>query len=73
MAWNIPVFSQYDTSCTNLSQVNSVNDEYMPFLVDSSLLFTSNRKNTLEGQSLEFTEKVYISNKKKESTYQLNN
>ena len=65
MAWNIPVFSQYDTSCTNLSQVNSVNDEYMPFLVDSSLLFTSNRKNTLEGQSLEFTEKVYISNKKK--------
>ena len=63
--WNIPAFSQYDTSCTNMSQVNSVSDEYMPFLVDSSLLFTSNRKNTLEGQSLEYTEKVYISNKKK--------
>jgi len=62
--WGIPAFSQVDTSCINLSQLNSSSDEYLPFLVDSSLLFTSNRKNTLEGQTLEYTEKVYISHKK---------
>ena len=56
--------SQNDTSCINLKEINSVSDEYLPFLVDSTLFFTSNRKNTEEGQSLEFTEKVYWSAKK---------
>jgi hypothetical protein len=62
----IPAYSQtrYDTTCTNLLQVNSTFDDYLPFLVDSMLLFTSNRRNTLEGQTLEFTEKVYWSVKK---------
>ncbi|MFH1004120.1 MAG: hypothetical protein V1781_01275 [Bacteroidota bacterium] len=57
--------SQSDTSCTNLLQINSSSDEYLPFLIDSTLLFTSNRKNTQEGQTLEFTEKVYWSTKKR--------
>jgi len=58
-------FSQtIDTTCINLIGINSANDEYLPFFMDSTLLFTSNRKSTLEGQTLEFTEKVYLSNKK---------
>lgn len=62
--WGMSARSQSDTSCTNLFQINSSSDEYLPFLVDSTLFFTSNRKNTQEGQTLEFTEKVYWSAKK---------
>jgi hypothetical protein len=61
----IPAQSQIDTSCINIQQINSASDEYLPFLVDSVLMFTSNRKNTQEGQTLEFSEKVYWSAKKK--------
>jgi len=64
LIWSLSAFSQSDTSCTNLTLINSSSDEYLPFLVDSSLFFTSDRKNTLEGQTLEFTEKVYYSMKK---------
>jgi len=64
LIWCCSAFSQSDTTCLNLSQINSSSDEYLPFLIDSSLLFTSNIKNTLEGQTLEFTEKVYLSHKK---------
>lgn len=42
----------------NLS-INSVADDYSPFVVDSMLLFTSTRKNVLEDKLLESTEKVY--------------
>lgn len=42
----------------NLS-INSVADDYGPFLVDSMLLFTSTRRNSLEDKLLEYTEKVY--------------
>ncbi|MDD3262264.1 MAG: hypothetical protein PHR61_00290 [Candidatus Absconditabacteria bacterium] len=42
----------------NLS-INSVADDYGPFLVDSMLLFTSMRRNSLEDKLLEYTEKVY--------------
>lgn len=42
----------------NLS-INSVADDYGPFLVDSMLLFTSTRRNSLEDKLLEYTEKIY--------------
>ncbi|MFH0866935.1 MAG: hypothetical protein V1904_12125 [Bacteroidota bacterium] len=64
VVWGISAQSQSDTSCTNLFQINSSSNEYLPFLMDSMLLFTSDRKNTQEGQTLEFTEKVYWSAKK---------
>lgn len=44
----------------NLS-INSVADDYQPFLVDSILLFTSKRRNNREDKLLEYTEKVYYS------------
>jgi len=58
-------YSQNDTSCCNLLQINTSSDEYLPFLIDSTLIFTSNKKNTCEGQNLEFTEKVYWAIKEK--------
>jgi hypothetical protein len=61
----VKCFAQTDTLCTNLQQINSNSNEYLPFLIDSTLFFTSDRRNTLEGQTLEFTEKVYWSVKKK--------
>lgn len=39
--------------------INSVADDYSPFLLDTALLFTSTRKNTREEKLLENTEKVY--------------
>jgi len=59
----IPSFAQRDTIISNCKSINTASDEYSPFLVDSFLLFTSNRKSTEEGQSLEYTEKVYMSEK----------
>lgn len=40
-------------------EINSVADDYSPFLVDSMLLFTSKRRNNREDKLLEYTEKVY--------------
>lgn len=40
-------------------EINSVADDYSPFLVDSMLLFTSTRRNNREDKLLEYTEKVY--------------
>ena len=57
----IRVFSQQSPSFVNLSEINSSSDDYLPFLIDSTLFFTSTRKNTREGQTLEFSEKVYYS------------
>ena len=54
-----------DTVFKNLKEINSTSDDYLPFFVDSLLLFTSNRKSTQEGQTTEFTEKVYMSENKK--------
>ena len=52
-----------DSSWTlkNLQEVNSKNNDYLPFWVDSLLLFTSDRKSAPEGQTLEHSEKVYFS------------
>lgn len=51
-----------DTICTNMQTINSPQDDYLPFLIGkNTLVFTSNRKNTQEGQTVEFTEKVYWS------------
>jgi hypothetical protein len=57
-------YSQKDTTIVNIQQINSASDDYLPFLVDSTLFFTSNRKNTREDQILEISEKVYYSVKK---------
>ena len=65
MFWFIPSFAQRDTIFTNIKAVNSESDEYQPYFVDSVLMFTSNRKSTQEGQTLEFTEKVYLSENEK--------
>ena len=50
-----------DTLLKIITAINSPNDDYSPFFVDSLLLFTSNRKSTQEAQTTEFTEKVYMS------------
>jgi len=65
MFWVIPSFAQRDTIFTNIKAVNSESDDYQPYFVDSVLMFTSNRKSTQEGQTLEFTEKVYMSENKR--------
>jgi len=39
--------------------INSEFDEYMPFLVDTILIFTSTRKNSREDKIFENTEKIY--------------
>jgi hypothetical protein len=54
-----------DTVFTNLKSINSISDDYIPFFVDSILLFTSNRKTAQEAQSTENTEKVYMSKNEK--------
>jgi hypothetical protein len=54
-----------DTVCINMQTINSKWDDYMPFLIGKNqLLFTSNRKNTQEGQTLEYSEKVYYTTRK---------
>lgn len=40
-------------------EINSVDDDYSPFLVDSMMWFTSTRRNNREDKLLEYTEKVY--------------
>lgn len=59
--------------------INSEFDEYMPFLVDTIMMFTSTRKNSREDQLFEYTEKVYytlladtIFGKIKKFTYKAN-
>lgn len=56
-----------DTLCTNMAQINSKNDDYLPFIIDNHLMFTSNRRSVLERQSLQYTEKVYFSTKTENS------
>lgn len=54
-----------DTVCINMQTINSSKDDYLPFLVGkNTLLFTSNRKNTQEGQTVQYSEKVYFSTDK---------
>jgi hypothetical protein len=55
------VFAQQPDSTwiTKNLEINSVADDYSPFLVDSMLLFTSKRRNNREDKLLEYTEKVY--------------
>lgn len=54
-----------DTVCINMQTINSPKDDYLPYLVSkNTLVFTSNRKNTQEGQTVEYTEKVYWSSEK---------
>lgn len=65
LLFTVTARSQKDTVCVNIQQINSASNEYLPFLVDSVMLFTSDRKSTEEGQTLEFSEKVYWSQKKK--------
>jgi hypothetical protein len=60
----VNLYSQRERTFINIRQINSINDDYLPFLVDSSLFFTSTRRNTREGHTLEFSEKVYYSLKK---------
>ncbi len=49
-----------DTLCTNLKVINSPQDDYLPFLLGKkTLVFTSNRKNTQEGQTVQYSEKTY--------------
>jgi len=54
-----------DTVFTNIKEINSISDDYLPYFVDSLLMFTSNRKSAQEGQTTEFTEKVYMSENEK--------
>ncbi len=49
-----------DTVCINMQTINSNRNDYLPFLIGKkTLVFTSDRKNTQEGQTLQFSEKVY--------------
>ncbi len=49
-----------DTVCVNMQTINSSQDDYLPFLLGkNTLVFTSNRKNTQEGQTVQYSEKVY--------------
>ena len=54
-----------DTVFTNIKEINSINDDYLPFWVDSVLLFTSNRKTYQKEQITEYPEKVYMSKNEK--------
>lgn len=54
-----------DTVFSNIKEINSISDDYLPYFVDSLLLFTSNRKSAQEGQTTEYTEKVYMSENEK--------
>lgn len=59
-----------DTICINMETINSPKDDYLPFLVDKkTLVFTSNRKSSQEGQTVEYTEKVYWSNEKSKNKW----
>lgn len=54
-----------DTIVYSNMSINSAQDDYLPFMLDSALMFTSNRNSKLEGASLQNTEKVYFSVLKK--------
>ncbi|MDR1679709.1 MAG: hypothetical protein LBR81_08040 [Prevotellaceae bacterium] len=57
-----------DTLCINMQGINSVYDDYQPHVPgNKALLFTSNRKNTQETQTVEFSEKVYFTIEKRKS------
>jgi len=58
-----------DTVCVNMQTINSSKDDYLPFLVGKNLLFTSNRKSTQEGQTEEYTEKVYWTTMKNKNVW----
>src|ERR1035437_8856691 len=60
-----------DTVCVNMQTINSSKDDYLPFVVGKNLLFTSNRKSTQEGQTEEFTEKVYWTTMKNKNVWTL--
>lgn len=54
-----------DTVCVNMQTINSSRDDFMPFLIGKkTLVFTSDRKNTQEGQTLQYSEKVYWTTEK---------
>jgi len=58
------IFSQKKEAVfVDMQMINSSQDDYLPFLIDENLFFTSNRRNVLEGQTLEYSEKVYFSSK----------
>ncbi len=60
-----------DTVCVNMQTINSPYDDYLPFLIGKKdMLFTSNRKNTQEGQTLQYSEKVYWTREKKKNDWQ---
>jgi hypothetical protein len=58
-----------DTVCINMETLNSTKDDYMPFLIGKTLIFTSNRKSAQEGQTVQYTEKVYFSTRKSKNKW----
>ncbi len=52
--------------CSNM-EINSAKDDYLPFLLGNTLMFTSNRNSKLEGSTLQNTEKVYFATKKQKT------
>src|SRR5690554_3636858 len=63
------IIKRLDTLCLSMPQINSQYDEYLPYLFEDHMMFTSNRKSVLEDQFLENTEKVYFSNIIDEETW----
>jgi hypothetical protein len=60
----------YDTLCINMQTINSTRDDYAPFLIGKKdMLFTSNRKNVQEGQTLQYSEKVYWTREKSRNVW----
>lgn len=54
-----------DTVCINMQTINSTRDDFMPFLIGKKdMVFTSDRKNIQEGQTLQYSEKVYWTREK---------
>lgn len=53
-----------DTVCINMQPLNSTSDDYLPFLIGKTMIFTSNRRSAQEGQTVDRSEKVYFANLK---------